>query len=116
MAEDASAQIDAYIAGLTAWQRAIVVRLRELIHETAPELHEEWKWGTPIFSAKSPVVALGTFKDHVKINFFKGALLADQRPFNAGLEAKTSRAIDIREGEPVDEATLVSVIRSAAVL
>ena len=94
-----SQQVSDYINSLNDWRGALLARLRELIGEAAPELVEEWKWGTPVWSLKGNVVAVGAFKDHVKINFFKGALLDDpHRLFNAGLDAKASRGIDIRAG------------------
>ena len=111
---DASAQIDEYLAGLSGWQREAATHLRELIHDADPEITEEWKWGTPVFARRGSVCAVGTFKDHVKVNFFKGAALPDpKRLFNAGLEAKTSRAIDLREGEPLDETAFKALVREA---
>ncbi|HMD81238.1 MAG TPA: DUF1801 domain-containing protein, partial [Anaerolineales bacterium] len=90
----ASQQIDNYIKGLTDWRGKRVTRLRKLIREAAPELTEEWKWDTPVWSHKGNVVAAGVFKDHLKLNFFKGASLSDPNHlFNAGLEAKATRAI-----------------------
>jgi hypothetical protein len=88
--------------------------LRKLILETAPELTEEWKWDTPVWAYKGNVVAGGVFKDHVKLNFFKGASLEDPKGlFNAGLEAKATRAIDIHEGESIDEPALKDLVRTA---
>jgi hypothetical protein len=92
----------------------MVARLRTLILKAAPELTEEWKWDTPVWSHKGNVVAAGVFKDHVKLNFFKGASLADPNGlFNAGLDAKATRAIDIAEGEEIDEAALKDLVRTA---
>ncbi len=110
----ASQQIDNYIKGLTDWRGKMVTRLRKLIREAAPELTEEWKWDTPVWSHKGNVVAAGVFKDHLKLNFFKGASLRDPNHlFNAGLEAKATRAIDIREGKEIDEAALTDLVRDA---
>lgn len=110
----ASQQIDNYIKGLTDWRGKMISRLRRLILEAAPELTEEWKWDTPVWSHKGNVVAAGVFKDHVKLNFFKGASLYDPSGlFNAGLEAKATRAIDIAEGEEIDEVALKDLIRTA---
>src|SRR5688572_9362280 len=96
--------IDKYIASLPDWRGQTMARLRQIIHETEPDVIEEWKWGTPVFAKNGSFVALGAFKDHVKINFFKGASLADPNHlFNSGLEAKTSRSIDIHQGEQIDE-------------
>ena len=85
----------------------MLARLRKLILDAAPDLTEEWKWETPVFAHKGNVVAAGVFKDHVKLNFFKGALLDDpHRLFNAGLDAKATRAIDIHEGDEIHEVAL----------
>ena len=110
----ASQHIDNYVKGLNDWRGEMVARLRKLILEVDPNLIEEWKWDTPVWSSKGNVVAAGVFKDHVKLNFFKGASLADpKRLFNAGLDAKTTRAIDITEGEEIDEAALKDLVRTA---
>lgn len=110
----ASGQIDNYIKGLDDWRGKMVARLRKLILDADPNLTEEWKWDTPVWSHKGNVVAAGVFKDHVKLNFFKGASLADPNGlFNAGLEAKATRAIDIAEGEEIDETALKDLVRSA---
>jgi hypothetical protein len=113
-AETASGQIASYIQELDDWRGKMVARLRKLILDAAPELTEEWKWDTPVWSHKGNVVAAGVFKDHIKLNFFKGASLADPSGlFNAGLDAKATRAVDIAEGEEIDEAALKDLIRSA---
>lgn len=110
----ASQHIDNYINELTDWRGKMIARLRKLILDAAPELTEEWKWDTPVWSHKGNVVAAGVFKDHVKLNFFKGASLADPNGlFNAGLEAKATRAIDIAEGEEIDESALKDLVRVA---
>lgn len=114
---NASEQIDNRIAELDDWRGKRMAQLRRIIHEAAPEIVEEWKWDTPVFSQNGNVVAAGTFQDHVKLNFFKGASLEDPNHlFNAGLEAKTTRAIDFHEGDKIDEAALKDLIRSAVVL
>ncbi|HJQ14733.1 MAG TPA: DUF1801 domain-containing protein [Anaerolineales bacterium] len=110
----ASQQIDNFIKELTDWRGKMIARLRKLILETAPSLTEEWKWGVPVWSYKGNVVAAGVFKDHVKLNFFKGASLDDPKGlFNAGLEAKATRAIDIAERDEIDEAALKDLVRTA---
>jgi hypothetical protein len=110
----ASDEIEAYIAGLDGWQQATARRLRALVHEADPGITEEWKWGTPVFAHSGMVCAIGAFKDHLKVNFFKGASLPDPSGlFNAGLEAKASRAIDIAEGDTIDEPALLHLIREA---
>ena len=97
----ASEQITSHINDLGDWRGKVLARLRELIRGAAPDLVEDWKWNTPVWSHNGNVVAAGAFRDHVKVNFFKGALLDDpHRLFNAGLDAKATRAIDIQEGQP----------------
>jgi len=110
----ASQQIDNYINGMGDWRGKMIARVRKLILEAAPDLTEEWKWDTPVWSYKGNVVAAGVFKDHVKLNFFKGASLEDPNGlFNAGLEAKATRAIDIAEGEEINETALKELVRTA---
>jgi hypothetical protein len=105
------------IAELPDWQGKTLARLRKLVLKADPDITEEWKWDTPVFSHKGLVCALGAFKDHVGMNFFKGASLKDSRRlFNAGLEAKTSRSINLREGDAIDEAALLDLIRAAVAL
>lgn len=113
---EASKLIDQRIEELDDWRGKMLARLRTLILEAAPGIEEEWKWDTPVWSSNGDVVAVGAFQDHVKINFFHGALLADHHLFNAGLEAKNSRAIDIFENDKIDEAALGELIRSAVEL
>lgn len=111
---DASQQITGYIASLSDWRGEMLARLRQLVREADPEISEAWKWGTPVWTHKGNVVAVGVFKDHVKLNFFKGASLDDPKGlFNAGLEAKATRAIDIHEGDTVREDALKELIRTA---
>jgi hypothetical protein len=112
-----SQQIDSYIKGLTDWRGKLLARLRKLVLESASELTEEWKWDTPVWSFKGNVVAGGVFKEHIKLNFFKGASLKDPKKlFNAGLEAKASRGIDFQEDSKIDEAALKDLIREAVAL
>lgn len=109
-----SQHIDNHINELDDWRGKTLARLRKLILKTAPELSEEWKWDTPVWGYKGNVVAGGVFKDHIKLNFFKGASLEDPKGlFNAGLEAKATRAIDFHEGDEIDEAALKELIRAA---
>ena len=110
----ASGQIDQYIRDLGDWRGKTIARLRKVIRDAAPDLTEEWKWETPVWSQKGNVVATGVFKDHVKLNFFKGASLEDPKGlFNDGLDAKATRAIDIAEGEQIDETALQELVRAA---
>jgi len=112
-----SQRITDYVAGLGDWRGPMLARLRALILEAAPGMIEAWKWETPVFAAKGNVVAVAAFKDHVKLNFFKGAALADPHGlFNAGLDAKTSRAIDIHEGDVIDAPAIQELVRAAVAL
>jgi len=112
-----SQEIDKFIKEITDWRGKWIAHFRELILKTAPEVAEEWKWGVPVWSHKGNVVASGVFKDHVKLNFFKGASLKDPKKlFNAGLEAKATRAIDIGDGDKIDESALKELIREAVAL
>src|SRR5215467_219807 len=112
-----SERITNYISELADWRGKMVARLRKLILEAAPGIVEEWKWNTPVWSLKKNIVAVGAFQDHVKVNFFQGASLNDPHGlFNAGLEAKATRAIDIYKDDVVNEAALKDLIRAAVEL
>ena len=114
MALTPSQEIDKFINDLTDWRGTWIKKFRAMILKTVPEVSEDWKWGVPVWTYKGNVVASGVFKDHVKLNFFKGASLPDPKKlFNAGLEAKATRAIDIAEDDKVDEAALKDLIRAA---
>jgi hypothetical protein len=102
------------IAELGDWRGEMLARLRELVHEAAPDITEEWKWDTAVWSQKGNAVSTCAFKDHVKLNFFKGASLDDpQGLFNAGLEAKASRGIDFSKGDNIQETAVKDLIRAA---
>ncbi len=112
----ASQRISTQIAELTDWRGNLLARLRQLIHAAAPDITEEWKWGTPVWSQNGLVCSAGVFKDHVKLNFFQGAFLPDPKHlFNAGLDAKATRAIDFDEGSDLDETGLKELISAAVV-
>ena len=114
MPTNSADRITQYIDELADWRGKVIARLRQLILEVAPGIVEEWKWNTPVWSRRKNILAAGAFQDHVKVNFFQGAALDDPHGlFNAGLEAKTSRAIDIREGEAMNAAALRELIRAA---
>jgi hypothetical protein len=109
-----SERIDKQIAELADWRGQMIAQLRKLVHEADPDITEEWKWDTAVWSHKGLVCAAGTFKKAVKLNFFQGASLEDpHKLFNAGLEAKKTRAIDFHEGDAVDEPPLKDLIRAA---
>lgn len=114
MASDASKRIDQHINSLADWRGEMLAKLRKVITGADPSLTEEWKWETPVFSSNGNVVAIGAFKESLKINFFKGASLPDPHHlFNAGLDAKASRAIDVKKGDSVNEAALKELVRAA---
>lgn len=109
-----SQRITNYIAELGDWRGDMLTRLRKLILETIPDINEEWKWDTAVWSHKGNVLAIGAFKDHIKLNFFKGASLNDPLGlFNAGLEEKATRAIDLYKGEEINEPALQDLLRAA---
>jgi len=106
--------IDKQIADLADWRGQLLAQLRKLILAADPDIKEEWKWGTAVWTHKGLVCSAGGFKDHVKMNFFQGAALPDpQKLFNAGLDAKKTRAIDFYEHDTVNEAALTDLIRAA---
>ena len=112
---NASQLIDKQIKELGDWRGEFLATLRDCIHTADPDCTEEWKWDTAVWSHNGLLCAVGAFKDHVKINFFKGASLPDPHGlFNSGLEAKTTRAIDIQKDEKINTAQLVELIQSAA--
>jgi hypothetical protein len=111
---NASEQITQRISELSDWRGKLLARLRKLVLAADPDIVEEWKWETPVWSHKGNVVAFGAFQDHVKINFFKGASLPDPHGlFNAGLDAKATRAIDLHDGDKINEPALKELIRAA---
>jgi hypothetical protein len=116
--ESTSAFIDAKINELGDWRGKTLAKVRTLIHKADPEIVEEWKWmGTPVFSHGGIVCTGETYKSVVKITFAKGAALKDPSGlFNSSLEGNVRRAIDIHEGDKVDEAALKDLIRAAVAL
>ena len=114
---NASEQITKYIRDRADWRGKVLEQLRKLIGEAAPDAVEEWKWNTPVWSQNGNVVTIGAFQDHVKVNFFKGTSLDDSKGlFNAGLDAKASRAIDVHEGDRLNTAALKDLVRAAVPL
>ena len=117
-AESASAFIDEKIKELGDWRGKTLARIREIIHEADPEIVEEWKWmGTPVWSHAGIVCTGETYKKVVKMTFARGAALNDRSGlFNSSLEGNVRRAIDIHEGEKINEAALKKLIRAAVAL
>lgn len=121
--ESASAVLDARIKELGDWRGKTLAKVRQLIHDADPEIVEEWKWvkptspGVPVFS-KGGIICTGeTYKSVVKLTFAKGASLKDpSRLFNSSLEGNVRRAIDIHEGEQINESAFKDLIRAAVAL
>ena len=111
-------RIDARIAELGDWRGETLARVRALIHEADPGVVEEWKWrGVPVWSHDGILCTGETYKTQVKLTFARGAALDDPAGlFNASLEGSTRRAIDIREGEPINAEALKALVRAAVSL
>lgn len=116
--ESASSQIDAKIASLADWRGPMLARVRALMHEALPEVVEEMKWmGTPCWSQQGLICTGESYKQVVKLTFAKGASLADPaKLFNSSLDGNVRRAIDIREGEKLNEKALKALFQAAAAL
>src|SRR5262245_63630313 len=121
--ESASAFIDQRIKELGDWRGKTLAKVRGIIHEADPEIIEEWKWvkptnpGTPVWSHGGIVCTGETYKNVVKLTFAKGAALKDPSGvFNSSLDGNVRRAIDIHEGDKVDEAALKDLIRAGVTL
>jgi hypothetical protein len=116
--ESASALIDEKIRELGDWRGKTLAKVRGIMHEADPEIVEEWKWmGTPVWSHGGIVCTGETYKNVVKMTFAKGSALKDPAGlFNSSLEGNVRRAIDIHEGEKVDEGALKELIRAAVAL
>lgn len=121
--ESASVLIDEKIKELGDWRGKMLARVREIIHDADPEIVEEWKWrkesspGTPVWSRGGLVCTGETYKNVVKMTFARGAALKDPSGlFNSSLDGSVRRAIDIHEGDKVDEAALKDLIRAAVAL
>ncbi len=116
--ESASARIDERIRELADWRGKMLAKVRKLIHAADPEIVEEWKWmGTPIWSHGGIVCTGESYKSVVKTTFAKGAALKDPSGlFNSSLDGNVRRAIDIHEGEKIDEAAFKALVRAAVAL
>ena len=116
--ESASALIDEKIKELGDWRGKMLAKVRDLVHEADPQIVEEWKWrGTPVWSHGGIVCTGETYQSIVKMTFAKGAALKDPSGlFNSSLDGNTRRAIDIHEGDNVDEAAFRDLVRTAVAL
>ena len=110
-----SEQIDQLIAGLNDWRGKMLGLLRKIIRDADPEIIEEWKWmGSPCWSKGGLICVANAHKDKVKLTFSQGASLPDpDKLFNAGRQGNRWRAIDLNEGDKINERSLKSLIRSA---
>lgn len=117
-AVDAAAMIDARIEQLGDWRGEMLARLRRLMKEAVPDVEETWKWrGTPVWEHNGQICTGETYKEVVKMTFAKGAKLADPaKLFNSSLDGNVRRAIDIRQGEKIDEKALKALFKQAAEL
>jgi hypothetical protein len=120
---DASKRIDTRIRELGDWRGKTLSNVRETIKQADPEIVEEWKWvkptnpGTPVWSHNGGICTGETYKNAVKLTFFKGAALNDPSGlFNSSLDAKVRRAIDIKENDEIDEGALKNLVREAVAL
>ena len=111
-----SERIDQLIAGLTDWRSKTFASIRKTILEADREIIEEWKWmGSPVWSRDGMIAVANAHKDKVKLTFSHGASLPDpDKLFNAGLEGNVWRAIDVFEGDKIDERALKNLVRAAA--
>ena len=116
--ESASELISKRIAELGDWRGDVLGRMRKLIKEADPDVVEEWKWrGTPVWSHDGIICTGESYKNVVKLTFAKGASLKDPaRLFNSSLDGNVRRAIDIHEGDEVDEAAFKALVREAVAL
>lgn len=115
--QSASELISGRIAELGDWRGQTLARMRQLIRDADPEVLEEWKWGTPVWSRDGILCTGETYKKAVKLTFAKGAGLEDPTPlFNSSLEGNVRRAIDIHEGETIDAAAFQALVRQAIAL
>ena len=113
----ASDLISKRIAELGDWRGKTLNRMRKLIKETDPDVVEEWKWGTPVWSHDGIICTGESYKKVVKLTFLKGASLKDPaRLFNSSLDGNARRAIDIHEGEEVEESAFKALVRQAVAL
>ncbi len=114
----ASKLIDARIEELGDWRGATLARLRAIVRDADPDVVEEWKWrGVPVWSHDGIICTGETYKAVVKMTFAKGAALKDPSGlFNSSLDGNTRRAIDVREGEAINEKALKALIRAAMAL
>jgi hypothetical protein len=118
MTESPSQLIDSRIAELGDWRGETLARVRKLIHDAVPGVEETWKWrGVPVWEKNGIITTGETYKDKVKLTFAKGASLEDPKKlFNSSLEGNARRALDLLEGDTLDEAAFKALVQEAAAL
>lgn len=118
MKKTPSQHIDDRIAELGDWRGRTLAKIRDLVRKAEPQVVEEWKWrGVPVWYRDGMLCTGETYKSHVKVTFAKGASLEDPKGiFNNGLDSRVRRAIDIREGEKIDEAGFKALVKAAVTL
>lgn len=107
-------KVDDYISNLTGWQAEKLKTIREIVLSVSENIHEEWKWNCPVWVVNKPICAASSFKKHIKLNFFNGALFEDsQNLFNSGFESKKSRSINFEEGDEIVRSVIEKLVKSA---
>jgi hypothetical protein len=107
-------QVTEYINQFLDWRGERLKELRDIINEAAPEAHEEFKWNVPVWTQNGLLVAISAFRDHVKVNFFKGVHLPDPKHvINGGMESKEHRSIDFKQADKVNIEALSDLVKAA---
>ncbi len=111
---DAAEKITEYVNSFNDWRGKRLDELRRMINESAPELTEDFKWSVPVWTRNGLVCAISAFKDHVKINFFKGAYLFDpNKLFNSGLDSKEHRSINFARSDKLNKPAITDLVRAS---
>lgn len=107
-------KVTGFIKSYGDWRSKRLDELRRIINSSGPELEQDFKWGVPVWTYGGMVCAISAFKDHVKINFFKGAYLTDSNGlFNSGLDSKEHRSINIAQDDKIDSSDVAELVRQA---
>ncbi len=107
-------KVTEYITSITDWRGEMLQELRKIIDTTSTELHEDFKWSVPVWTSNGLVCAISAFKDHVKINFFKGMYLDDPKKlFNSGLDSKEHRSINFAKDDTLDQPAITKLVQEA---
>jgi hypothetical protein len=109
-----NSKVEEYIEAHEDWRGELLSNLRDLINKTAPGMTEDFKWGVPVWTHDGLVCAISAFKDHVKINFLKGAYLSDPNGlFNSGLDSKEHRSINFAQDDKVNKEAIIQLVNQA---